>query len=632
VLIYDAETYELLKDIEPPPGGTVTFFRQIEGGPIYISGLPGGYKRYDRESNSLVDVDVPTWGLYDPESGMAFGIDSQRAYAYDTVSGRYLDTVDISKDGEGMGIFSLGLGPDGCIYGGVYNLLHLFRYDPKSGVLEDLGNATPSYSGEYYSFCTLGGKLYMASYTYSVLTVYDPSLPWNPGSSPDSNPRTIGPVGEEQYRPPALVAGSDGKIYIGSIPAYGKLGGALSIYDPEADTFEVHRNIIPDQSILSLVEGSGGILYGGSGIRGGGGTSPIAKEAHFFGWDMAEGKLVLDIVPKENSSGITALVAAPDGKIYGSADSYLFVYDPELGEIIKGVPFRYGSVKRMTVGPDGLIYGITGSSIFRMLPISNGDDPIEVESLCGGGVDMVMDDSGDIYFGSGTDLYVLRGIEPIVLPKEDSWLYRDGLDPGWEITAANAEVDLSSAEKVTEGTCQKITFGTTGFQSVEYVFKDPSGFSTFGYGSFDFSFNPGDAEIDALVIGTKFALKGEDFQADTWAEVSIPLEELGWSGESLSSIRIWGRAKGSFYIDNVRFVARRRTGLGWEPAAGPSRFSLFGYPNPFNSAFTIEFELPCRDEIELSVYDVCGRRVRTLLEGVAPSTGRLQQGPLGWAG
>jgi hypothetical protein len=38
-------------------------------------------------------------------------------------------------------------------------------------------------------------------------------------------------------------------------------------------------------------------------------------------------------------------------------------------------------------------------------------------------------------------------------------------------------------------------------------------------------------------------------------------------------------------------------------------------PNPFNPRTTISFTLPAADRVNLSVYDVRGRRVRTLLDG-----------------
>jgi hypothetical protein len=39
------------------------------------------------------------------------------------------------------------------------------------------------------------------------------------------------------------------------------------------------------------------------------------------------------------------------------------------------------------------------------------------------------------------------------------------------------------------------------------------------------------------------------------------------------------------------------------------------YPNPFNPTTTIEFALPRRSRVALDLYDLLGRRVRTLVEG-----------------
>lgn len=39
------------------------------------------------------------------------------------------------------------------------------------------------------------------------------------------------------------------------------------------------------------------------------------------------------------------------------------------------------------------------------------------------------------------------------------------------------------------------------------------------------------------------------------------------------------------------------------------------YPNPFNPATVVTFSLPAADQIRLEVYDVTGRRVRTLVDG-----------------
>jgi len=56
-----------------------------------------------------------------------------------------------------------------------------------------------------------------------------------------------------------------------------------------------------------------------------------------------------------------------------------------------------------------------------------------------------------------------------------------------------------------------------------------------------------------------------------------------------------------------------------EPAL-PVRATLStGYPNPFSSEATIEFELPAAADVELDVFDILGRRVVTLADGTYPA-------------
>ena len=60
----------------------------------------------------------------------------------------------------------------------------------------------------------------------------------------------------------------------------------------------------------------------------------------------------------------------------------------------------------------------------------------------------------------------------------------------------------------------------------------------------------------------------------------------------------------------------------YEPATGiddltplPADFSLANYPNPFNPETVISFELPATSEVILEIYDISGRKVRTLIDG-----------------
>jgi len=52
-----------------------------------------------------------------------------------------------------------------------------------------------------------------------------------------------------------------------------------------------------------------------------------------------------------------------------------------------------------------------------------------------------------------------------------------------------------------------------------------------------------------------------------------------------------------------------------EPSARPEALQVSSYPNPFRERATIRYELPRAGKVRVAVYDVLGRRVRTLVDG-----------------
>ncbi len=131
------------------------------------------------------------------------------------------------------GLFGLGVGPDGCIYGGAFQSMHLFRYNPHTGELRDLGNHNPGWSGEIYSFCVRGKELVCASYTNGALVLYNPFRPWRCDYVKQINPRFVGCLGQYTYRPVACLAASDGRIWAVGPAGWGSTGGGVSWLDPE---------------------------------------------------------------------------------------------------------------------------------------------------------------------------------------------------------------------------------------------------------------------------------------------------------------------------------------------------------------------------------------------------------------
>jgi hypothetical protein len=67
----------------------------------------------------------------------------------------------------------------------------------------------------------------------------------------------------------------------------------------------------------------------------------------------------------------------------------------------------------------------------------------------------------------------------------------------------------------------------------------------------------------------------------------------------------------------VGWIPYTVTGVEKDGNVLPREFSLSqNYPNPFNPATTISFELPVKSSVEISIYDVLGRKLKTVLEEV----------------
>ncbi|MEE9162770.1 MAG: Ig-like domain-containing protein, partial [Candidatus Neomarinimicrobiota bacterium] len=74
-------------------------------------------------------------------------------------------------------------------------------------------------------------------------------------------------------------------------------------------------------------------------------------------------------------------------------------------------------------------------------------------------------------------------------------------------------------------------------------------------------------------------------------------------------------ASGTLYIDDLRLIQNRFFAVADDRRALPGEFVLHpNYPNPFNPATTIGYEVPQRGPVELVVYDLLGRPVRTLVQ------------------
>ncbi|TDC50691.1 hypothetical protein E1212_14100 [Jiangella ureilytica] len=312
-------------------------------------------------------------------------------------------TAQLLFTGSGSNVTALRTGPDGAVYGGTYETNALFRIDPSTGATTVLGGVAVGRSGEILSLASTDDELFMGSYTHNVVTVYDPARPWQPGADPASNPVDLGPVGDEQYRPWDMVQGSSGDVYVASGAAYGQLGGALSRVDGDTHAVSSWRHLAGDHNLFSLAAGAGEI-YVGSTTHGDGVTA--TGDARLLVFDEASAAVVHSVVPVPGSEWIASLAVAGNGAVYGSTlEGDWFRFDPASRTVTALGSFPLGSALALATGPDGLVYGTSGSALFRIDPAT---DTVTTLAEVGGGYyrTIAFDDSGRVYWGSGS--HVMR--------------------------------------------------------------------------------------------------------------------------------------------------------------------------------------------------------------------------------
>lgn len=315
------------------------------------------------------------------------------------------ETRSFTYEGAGSGIFMVDNGPLGRIYGGTAMPNEIFYYDPANGALENPGNATET-GGEIYSMLDHHGTLYVCAYPGSFLSKWDPVKEWDYGRDAMNNPRGFGPLGPGHLRPRAMIHGPDEKIYIGSYPEYGRLGGSLGIWDPVEDKLlENFPKLIENQSIVALAyDPTSGLIFGGSNIAGGGGSTPTETEARFFAFDPVAKQVKFSKVIVAGDNAIRSLCRVGD-HIFGiSGGETLFVYDIPTDTVLHTAPVGVGHVidVSLRLWKDGMIYGLGGNKVFRINPESYA---VEVLAEYGGKIrcGIAIDDKG-IYFGDAADL------------------------------------------------------------------------------------------------------------------------------------------------------------------------------------------------------------------------------------
>lgn len=319
---------------------------------------------------------------------------------YNTQSGKSTRTSFVIP-AQPISINATALGPDGRIWTGGYLAGSNAAYDPITGKSEEYRGMSQTEGVTLH-----GNNMYFGIYPHGRLFVYDIQKPWNLA---DKNPRMIGKIPGQSRFYAGATADDHNKIFFGSVPEYGLLGGALVEYDTKTEKLITYNDVVPKLSIVSLAYAKG-IVIGGTSVWGGLGVQPAVSEATLFGWSPDGKKKIFELIPVPDAKAITALINGPDGNIWGMADGILFIFDPVTKKVISAKQVYEVSAERkksnvwhdaaLFVHPSGNIYGAGGGQLFRIDPQSKAATIILKPAS-----KLSMDKQGRLYFSRGSDLW-----------------------------------------------------------------------------------------------------------------------------------------------------------------------------------------------------------------------------------
>ena len=211
-----------------------------------------------------------------------------------------------------------------------------------------------------------------------------------------------------------------------------------------------------------------------------------------------------------------------------------------------------------------------------------------------------------------------------VLPREDQVLFADEL--AWDQGALySAQLDPTHADTVFAGQ-RAMRVEARGF-TIEFLPRIPV--APVGYVGLRLALHPGTA-TGGFRPSLAWVINGDtsnrldltdqlDWELNQWQVLEVGLDRLD---SPIESLRFIGSLRGTFYLDDVYLVAAQSSGgvtvvqEEGDQSGAPQKFALdLNYPNPFNSSTTIRYRIEEPGRVRLEIFDVQGKKVKTLADG-----------------
>jgi hypothetical protein len=364
-VVLSPESFEPQRQLGPSPGP-----KGLVGNPVALDGrlyasdaIRGGVYRLD---------DMGQWALVHeglPDDPLVMGTLDQHTvtgvsalglwHHYDPEANTF-ESRPIENRGH-MTLCAMYPGPDKQVYAATFINNRFCRFDPSHRQFQDMGRVA-RHGGEVLAMTEFNGRIYMASYVYATLNVYDPA---RPAAYPE-NPRPVAEFGHEQHRPRAIVA-DDRFLYVATGAIYGRLGGAVTVFDPDTEACEVYRHLVRNQNVTSLVlDAHEHTLYGGTNARPEA-AEPTEAAGAFFSWDTHQRRKLYHEMPWPDAEQVTVLVITHQGHLLGADDQgRYFLWDTHIERFVRREPMPLTGVLFDAVpGSNGRVYAAGSDGLWR---------------------------------------------------------------------------------------------------------------------------------------------------------------------------------------------------------------------------------------------------------------------------
>ena len=251
-----------------------------------------------------------------------------------------------------------------CVVGANYSQQNLFTVNPRTGETMASLAKIAKVPGEPMCAVGLNGIAYLGIYVQTVISAYDPKKTLVYGE----NPRELGHFGPQyqQTRPRAAV--TDGqRVYMTSDSDYNHLGGALIVYEPDAEQFDVYHHLIQDQNLPTLVyDAKQKLLWGGTDRWGQMKSAPPTQDtALLYAFDPEKRDVVHTLAPWPGADMVNIHGATKSGVLLVSKENEVACIDAQTREVLYQGTWPVAVSRDWRQGSDGLMYALSGELLYR---------------------------------------------------------------------------------------------------------------------------------------------------------------------------------------------------------------------------------------------------------------------------